>query len=1553
MKLKSLMLLALLVVLGLSLSGNTKAQDDSGHKVFLPIVAVCCNEEEAEHLGEPIPDYTGEDFVSAASTNPSAIPIVQRFQEPMVDESPNAGGYTYLSDWDPKSTYTAGWILHPSIDYNDNRLVNGKKADESDTYPVKAIGDGIVSKTGVTVGGYVFIESKLRGGEIIGFQALHLNSDFDVAQWDSVRTGDQIGTIDKDLDFGAHLDWQIQISDTVAFAPGNWPSGGENIDWYLARYVHPKKFIDEYNSSQVRLYEGIYLGYEAYTGAITGIKDQKDDPRRRTEAYGDGVHNLPDGFSAKSLNVPIGKTVIMYERQNADKNGRSRAFSYPVMNFDRIGYRNWGGSLGFTPSSLEVVDNCRKTNALLAIISFGSRDCSSYTEPTLSFVDLVSWFTLGIQVHQSNVVEIWSERPTTGTNLVSAAATTYYACVVQDIPDLTGFYYPDSNVPLKGNIKYAKVSSLSQKPCPTSKYPTRFAGTNSGDGDPPKDTSEDIEVWDYGCGGASIRIYNADGKKCAPLVYGWNHSLPFSPARVEVNVGNIEIDFCPEKSETCHEVSGTASLVGSSIYGKISRAEVKPSGQIDNIDDYVEWCKTRTGKAVEKRRIGVTTKYYTDRNYTIKNHPDSLTGMYFLAMPNDDRHNSDPEYVTCKLRKHVKVVLAVDPRGSLPDWVRNDFSSEGQEIGVTDDSMQHFNLYGCKAESGTLVLGGPDSNGGNSDANYIIIFKRLDSPEGSDRCNAKFNVKPDNPIVYPIANSSALTETPLIVWEQTDKNTGDKLFAQVQVFQNGNTVYDSGFLPEGVEQHVPVIEGFGYFTARVVVKDLKGEWIASSTIGFTILQPDCNHANFGEVAVTTSDSCRGEVVKLGNAGKVDLVSKGLYGKSISVWVPQDSWALLLEKADGSAGENCVGWYNGEPGHKWATTVDHWWRRGTELNYTINGKIEAMVIGNSSENMYCQGLHPYETEPFASYTLGENPTCTNPAILAGYPEQARHWTYEGNGTTCGWNYNGWISNNGRFISFNVTNPRVKMYHDGINSCGGTFDLHAVSMWWLLPHETECSNATPTPGATPTPSPTNTPFATPIATSTPTPTEIPPSLQTLQAETDYSVVVPNSPDPQGISATFGNYGAKRVIKLTSEHHGWLRIRIASDWVDNIYMSDGSNGLWTVLGEFSSYAPDARVHEYEPRFGVKPFSQVVNWNYEAMVGANNTDMVMQTVSPKLVIWPGAVVYVVLKNSAPANETPHIAWQRHRFCNEYPDTQETFISDEGACYGNRLTLPGTGTFNLVENGWYGKAISLRVPLDKWALALENVDGTGGEVCTGNFAGEAGSRWNTKEDYWWENGQQTTRKIDGKIALIITGGLANQYCNGLHPATVTATPTPTATPTRTPAPANTVVPTSTPVPTGTQNPTPLSTPTVVPTATSTVVATNTPVVVPSPTTEAPFGTYNLGLNPSCKNPAILVGLLNQASSWTKVGDSGCGWAYNGWLGNNGRFVRLSITTQRVKVDSEGNPFQCGGDLDTKAVTLWWLGEWETICPGAVVPTPTVRPPDHNSVQVFLPLVVR
>jgi hypothetical protein len=501
---------------------------------------------------------------------------------------------------------------------------------------------------------------------------------------------------------------------------------------------------------------------------------------------------------------------------NSTRDGDSASY---VHNQGAIG-DNWTANLVTAEKHLDGVTICNPRDCYLA--------AKGAIIPSTSQKDATM-----ILLAKGYKVEFHSTLLSTEASVQNAGSTTINnGCLDFDVNDLQNYNFPGTEISLRDNSTEGIVL---EGACNPNDRPIKKRIPTQQDG-----TTPIVPLVNFGCyndQASGIRFYN--NKQCFYMTSG-KSSLPFSPTRIEVldSVRKYDITMCNSEGQ-CDEFHNTSNIDYSSVARPFTRAEVIPQGLTST--DAVGSCKTSSGRALEFSTMQKGMKYYTDRSYTVKNIDKvELIGMRYIKTPNDDKKNGDPEYITCDIKKTTQIVIAFDGRNSsLPEWMRSSYNRMDREIGVTDNDMQHFDLYSCTQQGGyKLRLGGPQSDGASRvGSNYIVIFRDAAQDKMTD-CSAKFNVPPDVPILNSIDSTVPLYSAPLLLWNMSDRNfTNDYLQAYVMVWDDEILVSTTDLLPIGVSQWVPIWNASGNYKAQVVIRDSKGAEAYSNIITYSIAPP--------------------------------------------------------------------------------------------------------------------------------------------------------------------------------------------------------------------------------------------------------------------------------------------------------------------------------------------------------------------------------------------------------------------------------------------------------------------------------------------------------------------------------------------------------------------------------------------------------------------------------------------------------------------------------------------------------------------------------------------
>jgi lysophospholipase L1-like esterase len=118
-------------------------------------------------------------------------------------------------------------------------------------------------------------------------------------------------------------------------------------------------------------------------------------------------------------------------------------------------------------------------------------------------------------------------------------------------------------------------------------------------------------------------------------------------------------------------------------------------------------------------------EYYVDESFVLVNIPQELKNGIWVMPANNDRQNTDPEYLEFNTGSSpVTVYIAYDPAGHPPASSSHDFAAVELESDLTstDDSLPRFSLVQANDVTGTVKIGGNRSAGGGEQQQaYLVV----------------------------------------------------------------------------------------------------------------------------------------------------------------------------------------------------------------------------------------------------------------------------------------------------------------------------------------------------------------------------------------------------------------------------------------------------------------------------------------------------------------------------------------------------------------------------------------------------------------------------------------------------------------------------------------------------------------------------------------------------------------------------------------------------------------------------------------------------------------
>jgi prepilin-type N-terminal cleavage/methylation domain-containing protein len=119
----------------------------------------------------------------------------------------------------------------------------------------------------------------------------------------------------------------------------------------------------------------------------------------------------------------------------------------------------------------------------------------------------------------------------------------------------------------------------------------------------------------------------------------------------------------------------------------------------------------------------VGIRYYTDRTYTLTYLPNEILDSILARTPNADKNKGSSHSHVLSFDRPVTVWIAYDPRGTPPNWIKNNYTATGLTIGVTDPGTSTLALWKRNVAAGTLTFSGNQASGwgGGVATNYVIF----------------------------------------------------------------------------------------------------------------------------------------------------------------------------------------------------------------------------------------------------------------------------------------------------------------------------------------------------------------------------------------------------------------------------------------------------------------------------------------------------------------------------------------------------------------------------------------------------------------------------------------------------------------------------------------------------------------------------------------------------------------------------------------------------------------------------------------------------------------
>ena len=121
--------------------------------------------------------------------------------------------------------------------------------------------------------------------------------------------------------------------------------------------------------------------------------------------------------------------------------------------------------------------------------------------------------------------------------------------------------------------------------------------------------------------------------------------------------------------------------------------------------------------------IQVGEEYYVDRTYTVISIPADKTDLLWIKTANDDKLNSQEEFLNFTINIDADLYVGYDHRASSPpDWIANQFTDSGLQIEVTDTDASPMTLWIRPVQAGTITLGGNMASGASGTGSMYVVL---------------------------------------------------------------------------------------------------------------------------------------------------------------------------------------------------------------------------------------------------------------------------------------------------------------------------------------------------------------------------------------------------------------------------------------------------------------------------------------------------------------------------------------------------------------------------------------------------------------------------------------------------------------------------------------------------------------------------------------------------------------------------------------------------------------------------------------------------------------
>ena len=116
------------------------------------------------------------------------------------------------------------------------------------------------------------------------------------------------------------------------------------------------------------------------------------------------------------------------------------------------------------------------------------------------------------------------------------------------------------------------------------------------------------------------------------------------------------------------------------------------------------------------------TLVYADRNYTFTDIPDPLAGATHIRTHNDDKSNTEREFLRFNINLPATLYLAYDGRAKPPETLVDGMEKTAMAVGMSNGEF--FPLYRRSVEAGEVIIAGNKIGGGGGDSMYHLFLTK-------------------------------------------------------------------------------------------------------------------------------------------------------------------------------------------------------------------------------------------------------------------------------------------------------------------------------------------------------------------------------------------------------------------------------------------------------------------------------------------------------------------------------------------------------------------------------------------------------------------------------------------------------------------------------------------------------------------------------------------------------------------------------------------------------------------------------------------------------------